>query len=146
MKLSSLKGEAELRNLALNPSALQDLLNLPTWLKINSATVNSVALKIQWMQLQKQPIRISLDLVKLEAEALQEPRAPNGPSPIQERMSKNKFLNWQRFFAGNFFLRLFEKNSRFRAGMQISIRIGRKCLNSHPCVLRNYFFEEMNFP
>ena len=103
VKLSSLKGEAELRNLALNPSALQDLLNLPTWLKINSATVNSVALKIQWMQLQKQPIRISLDLVKLEAEALQEPRAPNGPSPIQERMSKNKFLNWQRFFAGNFF-------------------------------------------
>ena len=52
IKLSSIKGEAEVRNIALSPVALQDLLNLPTWLRINSARVNSVSLKIQWMQIQ----------------------------------------------------------------------------------------------
>ena len=90
-KLSSIKGEAEVRNIALSPLALQDLLNLPTWLRINSARVNSVSLKIQWMQIQKVPIRISFDQVSLEAEALNEPRSPNGPSPIQE-LSSSGFL------------------------------------------------------
>ena len=35
IQLSSLKGEAEVRNLELSTSALQNLLNIPTWLKVN---------------------------------------------------------------------------------------------------------------
>ncbi len=34
IQLSSLKGEAEVRNLELSASALQNLLNIPTWLKV----------------------------------------------------------------------------------------------------------------
>ena len=34
IQLSSLKGEAEVRNLELSTSALQNLLNIPTWLKV----------------------------------------------------------------------------------------------------------------
>ena len=115
-QLSSLKGEAELRNILLDNEALQDLLDLPTWIRINCAKVNSVSLKIQWTSLQTKPIRllyiqytwssmllsnsqsdlidypfrISLDHIELEAEALQEPRPPNGPSPIQDLASSNK--------------------------------------------------------
>ena len=58
LKLSSLKGEAELRNITLDNEALQDLLDLPTWIRINRARVNSVSLKIQWTSLQSKPIRI----------------------------------------------------------------------------------------
>ena len=36
--------------------------------------------------------RISLDHIELEAEALQEPRPPNGPSPIQDLASSNKLV------------------------------------------------------
>lgn len=89
IQLSSLKGEAELRNITLDNEALQDLLDLPTWIRINRARVNSVSLKIQWTSLQSKPIRISLDQIELEAETLQEPRPPNGPSPIQDLASSN---------------------------------------------------------
>ena len=65
-------------------AALQSLLDLPTWVRINCARVNSIALKIQWTSLQSKPIRISLDHIELDAEALQQPRSPNGPSPIQD--------------------------------------------------------------
>ena len=46
IQLSTLKGEGELQNLELDASSIENLLELPTWLKINHATCNKVQVKV----------------------------------------------------------------------------------------------------
>ena len=44
--LSTLKGEGEMSNLELDEVVLMELLDLPTWLRLSSATCNKVAIKV----------------------------------------------------------------------------------------------------
>lgn len=46
IQLSTLKGEGELSNLELDCVAIQNLLDLPTWLQINHANCNRVHVKV----------------------------------------------------------------------------------------------------
>lgn len=46
INLSTFKGEGELSNLEFDCVAIQNLINLPTWLQINRATCNRVAVKV----------------------------------------------------------------------------------------------------
>lgn len=87
INLSTLRGEGELTNLELDCDALQNLMNLPTWLKIENARCNRVHVKIPWTKLKTTPITILLDAVELQMIACEEPRPPNGPSPIQASAS-----------------------------------------------------------
>jgi len=87
INLSTFKGEGELFDLDLDPCAIQDLVNLPTWLKITQATCNKVTVKIPWTKLGNSPITIILDSVDVIMATCEKPRAPNGPSPIQASSS-----------------------------------------------------------
>jgi len=87
INLSTLRGEGELSNLEFNCEALQNLLNLPTWLKIDHAICNKVTVKIPFTKLGTTPITIILDSVDLEMSTCEVPRPPNGPSPIQDSAS-----------------------------------------------------------
>lgn len=56
INLSTFKGEGELNSLELNEIVLTDLLELPTWMKMTSATVNKVKFKIPFTKIKSVPI------------------------------------------------------------------------------------------
>ncbi|XP_044310658.1 UHRF1-binding protein 1-like isoform X3 [Varanus komodoensis] len=58
------------------------MLDLPTWLAINKVFCNKASIRIPWTKLKTHPICLSLDKVIMEMSTCEEPRAPNGPSPI----------------------------------------------------------------
>nr|CAB3267499.1 UHRF1-binding protein 1-like [Phallusia mammillata] len=87
IQLSTLRGEGELSNLELDCVAIQNLINLPTWLQINHAKCNKVHVKIPWTKLKGTAITIFLDAVELDMVTCEKPRPPNGPSPIEASAS-----------------------------------------------------------
>ncbi|KAJ8016716.1 hypothetical protein DPEC_G00010220 [Dallia pectoralis] len=82
INLSTLKGEGQLSNLELDEEVLQNMLDLPTWLAVTRVYCNKAAIRIQWTKLKTSPICLFLDKVEVEMCTCEEPRAPNGPSPI----------------------------------------------------------------
>ncbi|XP_062870976.1 bridge-like lipid transfer protein family member 3A [Trichomycterus rosablanca] len=82
INLSTLKGEGQLSNLELDEEVLQNMLDLPTWLSITRVYCNKAAIRIQWTKLKTSPICLFLDKVEVEMMTCEEPRPPNGPSPI----------------------------------------------------------------
>jgi len=72
--LSTLKGEGELTNLELNDEVLTELLELPSWLRLSSATCNRVTVRIQWTKLKSVPIYLVLDEVRVEVETCEDLR------------------------------------------------------------------------
>ncbi|TKS77852.1 UHRF1-binding protein 1 ICBP90-binding protein 1 [Collichthys lucidus] len=69
INLSTLKGEGQLSNLELDEEVLQNMLDLPTWLAVTRVYCNKAAIRF-------------LDKVEVEMRTCEEPRPPNGPSPI----------------------------------------------------------------
>nr|XP_055043584.1 bridge-like lipid transfer protein family member 3A [Misgurnus anguillicaudatus] len=82
INLSTLKGEGQLSNLELDEEVLQNMLDLPTWLAVTRVYCNKAAIRIQWTKLKTSPICLFLDKVEVEMMTCEEPRPPNGPSPI----------------------------------------------------------------
>ncbi|KAG8450997.1 hypothetical protein GDO86_003324 [Hymenochirus boettgeri] len=82
INLSSLRGEGQLTDLQLDEEAIQNMLDLPTWLAITRVYCNRAAIRIQWTKLKTHPICLMLDKVEVEMETCENPRPPNGPSPI----------------------------------------------------------------
>uniref|UniRef100_A0A8D8ST28 UHRF1-binding protein 1-like n=2 Tax=Cacopsylla melanoneura TaxID=428564 RepID=A0A8D8ST28_9HEMI len=68
INISTFKGEGELNSLELNEIVLTDLLELPTWMKMTSATVNRVKFKIPFTKIKSVPIEFNLDDVQIEVE------------------------------------------------------------------------------
>ncbi|XP_071332933.1 bridge-like lipid transfer protein family member 3A isoform X2 [Trachinotus anak] len=58
------------------------MLDLPTWLAVTRVYCNKAAIRIQWTKLKTSPICLFLDKVEVEMRTCEEPRPPNGPSPI----------------------------------------------------------------
>ncbi|XP_056413624.1 bridge-like lipid transfer protein family member 3A isoform X3 [Hyla sarda] len=82
INLSTLRGEGQLTDLELDEEALQNMLDLPTWLAITRVYCNRAAIRIQWTKLKTHPICLMLDKVEIEMKTCEDPRPPNGPSPI----------------------------------------------------------------
>ncbi|XP_029769201.1 UHRF1-binding protein 1 [Terrapene carolina triunguis] len=82
INLSTLKGQGQLTNLELDEEVLQNVLELPTWLAITRVYCNKASIKIQWTKLKTHPICLYLDKVEVEMRTCEEPRPPNGQSPI----------------------------------------------------------------
>ncbi|RXN21263.1 UHRF1-binding 1-like isoform X2 [Labeo rohita] len=78
INLSTLKGEGQLTNLELDEEVLQNMLDLPTWLAINKVFCNKAAIR-------------SLDKVVMEMSTCDEPRPPNGPSPIATASGQSEY-------------------------------------------------------
>lgn len=91
INLSTLKGEGELKNLELDEEVLQNMLDLPTWLAISKVFCNKASIRIPWTKLKTQPICLSLDKVIMEMSTCEEPRAPNGPSPIATASGQSEY-------------------------------------------------------
>lgn len=91
INLSTLKGEGELKNLELDEEVLQNMLDLPTWLAINKVFCNKASIRIPWTKLKTHPISLSLDKVIMEMSTCEEPRNPNGPSPIATASGQSEY-------------------------------------------------------
>ncbi|XP_048010587.1 UHRF1-binding protein 1-like isoform X4 [Megalobrama amblycephala] len=91
INLSTLKGEGQLTNLELDEEVLQNMLDLPTWLAINKVFCNKAAIRIPWTKLKTHPITLSLDKVVMEMSTCDEPRPPNGPSPIATASGQSEY-------------------------------------------------------
>ncbi|CAL8242074.1 unnamed protein product [Merluccius merluccius] len=91
INLSTLKGEGQLTNLELDEEVLQSLLDLPTWLAINRVGCNKATIRIPWTKLKTHPISLTLDKVVMEMSTCDEPRPPNGPSPIATASGQSEY-------------------------------------------------------
>uniref|UniRef100_K7G206 Bridge-like lipid transfer protein family member 3B n=1 Tax=Pelodiscus sinensis TaxID=13735 RepID=K7G206_PELSI len=67
------------------------MLDLPTWLAINKVFCNKAAIRIPWTKLKTHPICLSLDKVIMEMSTCEEPRPPNGPSPIATASGQSEY-------------------------------------------------------
>uniref|UniRef100_UPI00398EFD82 bridge-like lipid transfer protein family member 3B isoform X1 n=1 Tax=Pristiophorus japonicus TaxID=55135 RepID=UPI00398EFD82 len=91
INLSTLKGEGQLTNLELDEEVLQNMLDLPTWLAITRVFCNKAAIRIHWTKLKTHPICLFLDKVEMEMRTCEEPRPPNGPSPIATASGQSEY-------------------------------------------------------
>uniref|UniRef100_U3F5N8 UHRF1-binding protein 1 n=2 Tax=Micrurus TaxID=8634 RepID=U3F5N8_MICFL len=91
INLSTLKGEGQVTNIELDEEVLQNMLDLPTWLAINKVFCNKASIRIPWTKLKTHPICLSLDKVIMEMSTCDEPRAPNGPSPIATASGQSEY-------------------------------------------------------
>ncbi|XP_067915177.1 UHRF1-binding protein 1-like isoform X2 [Heterodontus francisci] len=91
INLSTLKGEGQLTNLELDEEVLQNMLDLPTWLAITRVFCNKAAIRIHWTKLKTHPICLNLDKVEMEMRTCEEPRPPNGPSPIATASGQSEY-------------------------------------------------------
>ncbi|XP_056654670.1 bridge-like lipid transfer protein family member 3B isoform X2 [Monodelphis domestica] len=67
------------------------MLDLPTWLAINKVFCNKASIRIPWTKLKTHPICLSLDKVIMEMSTCEEPRLPNGPSPIATASGQSEY-------------------------------------------------------
>ncbi|XP_043822420.1 UHRF1-binding protein 1-like isoform X2 [Dromiciops gliroides] len=67
------------------------MLDLPTWLAINKVFCNQASIRIPWTKLKTHPICLSLDKVIMEMSTCEEPRLPNGPSPIATASGQSEY-------------------------------------------------------
>ena len=74
INLSTLRGEGELTGLELNCAVLTQLLELPSWVRLVTASCNRAAIRIQWTKLKTVPIQLCLDEIRVTIETCEELR------------------------------------------------------------------------
>ncbi|KFZ48397.1 UHRF1-binding protein 1, partial [Antrostomus carolinensis] len=104
INLSTLKGQGQLTNIELDEEVLQNVLELPTWLAITRVYCNKASIKIQWTKLKTHPICLYLDKVEVEMRTCEEPRPPNGQSPIALAAGQSEYGFAEKVVEGMFFV------------------------------------------
>ncbi|XP_035952026.2 bridge-like lipid transfer protein family member 3A isoform X4 [Halichoerus grypus] len=104
INLSTLKGEGQLSNLELDEEVLQNVLELPTWLAITRVYCNRASIRIQWTKLKTHPICLCLDKVEVEMKTCEEPRPPNGQSPIALASGQSEYGFAEKVVEGMFII------------------------------------------
>ncbi|XP_054835874.1 bridge-like lipid transfer protein family member 3A [Eublepharis macularius] len=102
INLSTLKGQGQLTNLELDEEVLQNVLELPTWLAITRVFCNKASVRIQWTKLKTHPICLYLDKVEVEMRTCEEPRPPNGQSPIALASGQSEYGFAEKVVEGMF--------------------------------------------
>ncbi|XP_071434559.1 bridge-like lipid transfer protein family member 3A isoform X1 [Pithys albifrons albifrons] len=102
INLSTLKGQGQLTNLELDEEVLQNVLDLPTWLAITRVYCNKASIRIQWTKLKTHPICLYLDKVEVEMRTCEEPRPPNGQSPIALAAGQSEYGFAEKVVEGMF--------------------------------------------
>ncbi|XP_061488313.1 bridge-like lipid transfer protein family member 3A [Rhineura floridana] len=102
INLSTLKGQGQLTNLELDEEVLQNVLELPTWLAITRVFCNKASIRIQWTKLKTHPICLYLDKVEVEMRTCEEPRQPNGQSPIALASGQSEYGFAEKVVEGMF--------------------------------------------
>lgn len=104
INLSTLKGEGQLSNLELDEEVLQNVLELPTWLAITRVYCNRASIRIQWTKLKTHPICLCLDKVEVEMQTCEDPRPPNGQSPIALASGQSEYGFAEKVVEGMFII------------------------------------------
>uniref|UniRef100_A0A8C5V5I0 Bridge-like lipid transfer protein family member 3A n=1 Tax=Microcebus murinus TaxID=30608 RepID=A0A8C5V5I0_MICMU len=104
INLSTLKGEGQLTNLELDEEVLQNVLELPTWLAITRVYCNKASIRIQWTKLKTHPICLCLDKVEVEMKTCEDPRPPNGQSPIALASGQSEYGFAEKVVEGMFII------------------------------------------
>uniref|UniRef100_A0A8D0L272 Bridge-like lipid transfer protein family member 3A n=1 Tax=Sphenodon punctatus TaxID=8508 RepID=A0A8D0L272_SPHPU len=89
INLSTLKGQGQLTNLELDEEVLQNVLELPTWLAITRVFCNKASIRY-------------LDKVEVEMRTCEEPRSPNGQSPIALASGQSEYGFAEKVVEGMF--------------------------------------------
>ncbi|XP_066465017.1 bridge-like lipid transfer protein family member 3A isoform X3 [Eleutherodactylus coqui] len=123
INLSTLRGEGQLTDLQLDEEALQNMLDLPTWLAIKRVYCNRAAIRIQWTKLKTHPICLMLDKVEIEMKTCEDPRPPNGPSPIALAAGQSEYGFAEKVVEGMFLeigcVIIKIESQTFRASLQL---------------------------
>ncbi|XP_052018888.1 bridge-like lipid transfer protein family member 3A isoform X2 [Apodemus sylvaticus] len=104
INLSTLKGEGQLSHLELDEEVLQNVLELPTWLAITRVYCNRASIRIQWTKLKTHPICLCLDKVEVEMKTCEDPRPPNGQSPIALASGQSEYGFAEKVVEGMFIM------------------------------------------
>ncbi|XP_031203086.1 UHRF1-binding protein 1 isoform X1 [Mastomys coucha] len=104
INLSTLKGEGQLTHLELDEEVLQNVLELPTWLAITRVYCNRASIRIQWTKLKTHPICLCLDKVEVEMKTCEDPRPPNGQSPIALASGQSEYGFAEKVVEGMFIM------------------------------------------
>ncbi|KAE8623372.1 hypothetical protein XENTR_v10005582 [Xenopus tropicalis] len=102
INLSTLRGEGQLTDLQLDEEAIQNMLGLPTWLAITRIYCNRASIRIQWTKLKTHPICLMLDKVEVDMKTCEDPRPPNGPSPIAVASGQSEYSFAEKVVEGMF--------------------------------------------
>uniref|UniRef100_A0A8C3EZM0 UHRF1 binding protein 1 n=1 Tax=Corvus moneduloides TaxID=1196302 RepID=A0A8C3EZM0_CORMO len=103
INLSTLKGQGQLTNLELDEEVLQNVLELPTWLAITRVYCNKASIRA-WCGVHGSYI-VSLqylDKVEVEMRTCEEPRPPNGQSPIALAAGQSEYGFAEKVVEGMF--------------------------------------------
>ncbi|XP_072279045.1 bridge-like lipid transfer protein family member 3A isoform X2 [Pyxicephalus adspersus] len=99
------------------------MLDLPTWLAITRVYCNRAAIRIQWTKLKTHPICLMLDKVEIEMKTCEEPRPPNGPSPIALASGQSEYGFAEKVVEGMFLeigcVSIKIQSRTFRASLQL---------------------------
>ncbi|XP_055352171.1 bridge-like lipid transfer protein family member 3B isoform X1 [Paramacrobiotus metropolitanus] len=82
LKLSVTKGRFELTDLDFDEDLLTNLMELPTWLKVDRISCNRLYVKIGWRKIQSLPLHIHLDEVTVQMATCPELRTPTPPVSV----------------------------------------------------------------
>ncbi|XP_069489600.1 bridge-like lipid transfer protein family member 3A isoform X2 [Ambystoma mexicanum] len=78
------------------------MLDLPTWLAITRVFCNKASIRIQWTKLKTHPICLYLDKVEVEMRTCEDPRPPNGQSPIALAAGQSEYGFAEKVVEGMF--------------------------------------------
>ncbi|XP_018104782.1 UHRF1-binding protein 1 isoform X2 [Xenopus laevis] len=78
------------------------MLDLPTWLAITRIYCNRASIRIQWTKLKTHPICLMLDKVEVDMKTCEDPRPPNGPSPIALASGQSEYGFAEKVVEGMF--------------------------------------------
>ncbi|KAH0618809.1 hypothetical protein JD844_018293 [Phrynosoma platyrhinos] len=104
INLSTLKGQGQLTNLELDEEVLQNVLDLPTWLAITRVFCNKASIKVVINSSRLYHLLFSqyLDKVEVEMRTCEEPRPPNGQSPIALASGQSEYGFAEKVVEGMF--------------------------------------------
>ncbi|XP_073522544.1 bridge-like lipid transfer protein family member 3A isoform X3 [Phyllobates terribilis] len=99
------------------------MLDLPTWLAITRVYCNHAAIRIQWTKLKTHPICLVIDKVEIEMKTCEDPRPPNGPSPIALAAGQSEYGFAEKVVEGMFLevgcVMIKIESQTFRASLQL---------------------------
>uniref|UniRef100_A0A8C5T3D7 UHRF1 binding protein 1 n=1 Tax=Malurus cyaneus samueli TaxID=2593467 RepID=A0A8C5T3D7_9PASS len=103
INLSTLKGQGQLTNLELDEEVLQNVLELPTWLAITRVYCNKASIRAQCGAHGSHVVSLQyLDKVEVEMRTCEEPRPPNGQSPIALAAGQSEYGFAEKVVEGMF--------------------------------------------
>uniref|UniRef100_A0A8C6YXW8 UHRF1 binding protein 1 n=1 Tax=Nothoprocta perdicaria TaxID=30464 RepID=A0A8C6YXW8_NOTPE len=100
INLSTLKGQGQLTNLELDEEVLQNVLELPTWLAITRVYCNKASIRVSAGQ--TLPTAYCYCPLEVEMRTCEEPRPPNGQSPIALAAGQSEYGFAEKVVEGMF--------------------------------------------